>query len=219
VIDERWRFPFPLTGAAGSAHDRSSGDGGGKEPLTDEVLLRRAARGDERAFVELLARHDARLCEFVRYALGAHVFLLEDVMQEVRLQLHRSSRTFASASTFRTWLYGLAKNVCHHEMRRRRRDADLESIDEEPLRSIPDERLDPLETLARGEREAAIRRAVESLPAPYRIVLRLRDWEDLSYAQIATALGIPVGTVRSRLHNARILLAKLLEQFDPERQR
>ena len=209
-----FRLPFPLVTDAGGSLDGRGGDA--EYPPSDEVLLRRAARGHESAFAELLARHEPRLRDFVRYLVG-HAGLLEDVMQEVLLQLHRSSSTFANGSTFRTWLYGLAKNVCHHELRRHSRNAKAASVDAEPLRQIRDERLNPLETLTRENRGAAVRRAVGRLPPHLRVVLKLRDWDDLSYAQIAEVLDVPVGTVRSRLHNARVLLAEQLDEWIRER--
>jgi RNA polymerase sigma-70 factor, ECF subfamily len=218
VTDTGWRYPFPLAPAGWPASDAARREGA-PEAAPDELLLQRVSRGDERAFGELMSRHDARLREFVRYMLGAHARLAEDVMQEVLLQLHRSSPTFANGSTFRTWLYGLAKNVCRHELRRNRRDPAVESVGDEPLLQVPDGGLDPLEAIARDEREAAIRRAVEKLPDHYRIVLKLRDWDELSYAQIAETLDIPVGTVRSRLHNGRVLLAGFLDRYRPERER
>ena len=215
MADRASSFPLSLllTPSAWSAHLSRGGSG---DPPTDEVLLRRAGRGDELAFGELLRRHESRLREFIRCMLGAHAHVIEDVMQDVLLQLHRSARTFANGSTFRTWLYGLAKNVCRQELRKRRRHVELESVDEEPLRQIKDERLDPLEALTREEREAAIRRAVSRLPPHYRTVLELRDWDQLSYAQIAQVLDVPIGTVRSRLHNARVLLADVLGPWNPE---
>jgi RNA polymerase sigma-70 factor (ECF subfamily) len=217
MSDADWRFPASLSATEWSAADAGDERRAG-EALPDELLLQRAARGDESSFIDLINRHESRLREFVRYTLGAHAELLDDVMQEVRLQLHRSSPTFTHKSTFRTWLYGLAKNVCRHQLRRRRRHSAFELNAEEPMRHVVDVQLNPLEALAQAERHATIRRAVETLPDPLRMVLKLRDWDELSYAQIAETLDIPIGTVRSRLHNARVLLAKRLDEFNPERE-
>ena len=212
--DRPFDLALPLV-ASRRDNDSSRADSSAPS-TTDEQLLRRCGRGDDDAFDELLDRHRTRLREFIRYCLGAHHALLDDVMQEVLLQLHRSAETFQHGSTFRTWLYGLAKNVARHEMRRRKKDLVAESVDQEPFLEIRDVRLDPLDTLQQSEREAAVRSAVERLPAHYRTVLRLRDWDELSYAQIAEVLDLPIGTVRSRLHNARVLLANLLEHLNPE---
>jgi len=84
----------------------------------------------------------------------------------------------------------------------------LDSID--PLLPLPDEALDPLEQFEQQERAALVREAFEELSPAHRTVLHLRDHEDMSYDQIAVALGVALGTVRSRLHNARALLATAL---------
>lgn len=214
MVDSRDTF-FPFEWFASAPADRSGppDSGRGAAPpaaLTDEALVRRVASGDEPAFAELAARYERRLAQFVRWWLDVHDDMTEDVVQEVLLQLHRSAPRFGGQSSFRTWLYALARNVCRHQCRKLRRQPARMGESEEYLREIPDARLGPLEALAHDEAIRAVRRAVDALPAAHRLVLMLRDWEELSYAEIADVLGIPVGTVRSRLHNARALLADRL---------
>jgi RNA polymerase sigma-70 factor (ECF subfamily) len=86
----------------------------------------------------------------------------------------------------------------------------IEGEGDAALETLPCESLNPLEMLERTERDALVRGAIERLTAANRIVLQLRDWEDMSYDEIADVLAVPVGTVRSRLHNARAKLAQEL---------
>jgi RNA polymerase sigma-70 factor (ECF subfamily) len=181
--------------------------------LSDEILAGAVARGDELAMTELIGRYERRLAGFVRWSLADAAELTEDVLQEVFLQLHRSASRFAGQSSFKTWLYALARNVCRHESRKLKHQPAWLAEGDEALRAFPAEALGPLDTMQRREVLDAVRAAVEALPPPYRLVLMLRDWEDLSYAEIAQVLDLPIGTVRSRLHYARALLSERLGGF------
>jgi len=179
---------------------------------SDETLFRRSAGGDERALRDLIDRHWHGVARLVRRRLGTRTLWVEDVVQEVFVQLVRRGRPFSGRSRFSTWLYGIALNVCRSHLRRERRHG-LTAAAGDPERTLallPDTELDPFESLERHEREALLRRAVEQLTPVHRTVLRLRDWEEMSYDEIARALDVPIGTVRSRLHNARASLAAAL---------
>ena len=193
--------PFAAAGAADSRDAR-------QPRPSDEQLLAQAAAGDRRAFEEIVARYRPRVTQFVRWNL-ADTHLVEDITQEVFLQAFQSAGTFRGESSFRTWLYGLARNTCRHHYRQRARCAE-DAAGDDTLRHIPDTGADPLSQLQQAEVASAVREAVERLPTGQRLVLLLRDWEDLSYAQISEVLGIPVGTVRSRIHNARARVAEVL---------
>jgi RNA polymerase sigma-70 factor (ECF subfamily) len=188
------------------AAERATGD-------SDERLIREYARGDERAFGYLLERYRNRVVTLVRCRLGSRSLWVEDVAQDVFLQIHRSARRFEGRSAFKTWLFGVALNVCRDHIRRERRAGGtgaVEAEDDGTLALLPAESLDPLELLERTERDALIRSAIERLSAAHRTVLQLRDWEEMTYDEIAQVLAVPVGTVRSRLHNARAALAQAL---------
>ena len=181
------------------------------EERSDEVLAATAGGGDDAAFVELFRRYRGRIEGFVRWQGAAEGDAAEELAQEVFVQLYRSLPAYAERSSFRTWLYALARNVCLYQRRRSRRLRAVERAPEElgpqGWRRIPDLGPDAAERLAAGELRQRVRRQVAELPPIYRSVLVLRDWEDLSYAEIAELLEIPVGTVRSRLHEARTRLA------------
>jgi RNA polymerase sigma-70 factor (ECF subfamily) len=199
-------IPRPAVDRVTVAAASSSGE-------SDEQLIRRYVRGDRHAFGHLLARYRQRIVTLVRYRLGSRSLWVEDVAQDVFLQVHRKARSFEGRSAFKTWLFGVALNVCRDHLRRERRAIHTSATgaeDDAVLAALPCESLDPLEMLERIERDALIRGAIERLTPANRIVLQLRDWEEMSYDQISVVLAVPVGTVRSRLHNARAKLAQEL---------
>jgi RNA polymerase sigma-70 factor (ECF subfamily) len=134
--------------------------------------------------------------------------LAEDAAQEtfVRAWLHLAS--YRPQASLRNWLYRIALNAATDMLRKERRVllGTLENLD------LPDSGPGPEAQFFQEERAAAIRKAVLSLPAACRAVLVLREYEGLSYQEIAETLDIPVGTVMSRLNYARKLLRNTLEQ-------
>jgi RNA polymerase sigma-70 factor (ECF subfamily) len=117
-----------------------------------------------------------------------------------------AARYDASRGTVISWLLGITRNLVRRRLERDRFVQPLDPAHDQPQDSAPD----PLQDLTRAERIALIRRAVMSLPTRYREVVLLCDLEELSYADAACALNCAVGTVRSRLHRARALLANKL---------
>jgi RNA polymerase sigma-70 factor (ECF subfamily) len=172
---------------------------------SDERLLAEYVAGDERALSRLIERHGPGVSRFVRRQLGSRGSWAEDVTQDVFVAVARGARRFAGRATLQTWLFGIALNICRQYLRRER----LTESDE-VLAIVPDASLDPFQRLERQERVRRLRAAVRTLTPQHRSVLRLRDGEGMSYEEIARAIGIPVGTVRSRLHNARAALADAL---------
>jgi RNA polymerase sigma-70 factor (ECF subfamily) len=191
---------------------------GSSARVSDEELAAAAVDGDRGAFAELFRRYGPRLRRFVAWQAGGSAERTEDLVQEIFLQIYRSLHRFAGRSRFRTWLYGTARNVCLHDRRRRHRRPEPigEGGDDRPLDAIPDLSPGAAERLAAGELRRAVRREVARLPEIYRAVLVLRDWEELAYAEIAEVLEVPVGTVRSRLHQARASLATALRDLMAE---
>ncbi len=181
-----------------------------RDPL-DEDLVRRFARGDAAAFDELVLRHRDAAYRFVRAHLGLQRDEAEDVTQDVLVEVHRSLHRFEGRSGLRTWILGVAANLC----RQRRRAGFSRAGHEvgsppEAWRAIPDCSPGLEVALERRELQDAVRAAIASLGPGHRSVVLLRDIEGFSYAEIAEILQVPLGTVRSRLHNARALLAERL---------
>lgn len=171
---------------------------------SDESLIAAGRRGDEDALARLVERHRGALAAFVARRLGAQKAWAEDVVQDVVLTLYRTTRRFEGRSAFRTWLLGIARNCCRDRLRRERHAAH----DDGAYDMLPDVSLDPLQRMMRAEQQASLRAAVRELSDAHRRILRLRDRDDLSYAEIAAILEVPIGTVRSRVHNARAALAR-----------
>jgi len=194
---------------------------GGGDP-SDEELARRLAAGDAGAFDELLSRHRDALFRFTRWTLGAARDEAEDATQDVLIEIYRSLPRFEGRSRLRTWMFGIARNICRQRRRSLRRASSnpaggVESTDS--LRDLPDGSVDLDGALERREIQEAIALAIEGLRPEHRSAVLLRDIEGLSYEEIAEVLGIPLGTVRSRLHNGRLALAGRLLRLDRNRGR
>jgi RNA polymerase sigma-70 factor (ECF subfamily) len=210
-VSEVLEFPFLLVRREAREERVSVAEAG------DEDLVQRVAEGSSAAFEALFERYRDRIFQFVLWQLGAGRDPAEELTQEIFFQLYRSASTFRHRSSFRTWLYSLARNVCrHHERKYRRESGALRWEEDVPVLSDGD-RPDALARLTAAEDRARVRQAVAALPREQRAALLLRDWEDLSYQEIAAVLDIPVGTVRSRLHNARSALALALSRGKEDR--
>jgi RNA polymerase sigma-70 factor (ECF subfamily) len=175
--------------------------------VNEAELVSRAKNGERDAFGELVCIH-AQGVRNVIYRMCGDAQLAEDAAQEtfVRAWLHLAS--YRPQASLRNWLYRIALNAATDMLRKERRVllGTLENLD------LPDSGPGPEAQFFQEERAAAIRKAVLSLPAACRAVLVLREYEGLSYQEIAETLDIPVGTVMSRLNYARKLLRNTLEQ-------
>ncbi|MBI4678027.1 MAG: sigma-70 family RNA polymerase sigma factor [Elusimicrobia bacterium] len=185
--------------------------------MTDEELCRRFQAGDDSTFAEILKRFQSgvlRLSEHLLADQGQHA---EDAAQEVFLAVYRSARHFRFEASFRSWLFSLARNVILRQRRwLLRRLMSRWPEEDERLLDMPDSEPGLLESLEREETRELLRQAVRGLPDRLRIALLLRDAEGLSYDEIGRALGIPVGTVRSRLHNACVMLAQSMKRHQTD---
>lgn len=178
----------------------------------ERELARLSALGGRDAFRELVDVYKDRMAQFVRWYAGLDEDA-EDAVSEIFLEAYRSIGKYRGEATFGTWLYSLARNVCRHRLRRQRRRQDHETplfAGREGESDVPDGRLDHEDLLQTEESRRLVREAVDALPSASRSVLHLREWEELSYEEIAGVLEIPVGTVRSRLHNATTSLMRRL---------
>ena len=164
---------------------------------TDEQLMLEFQRGSREAFSELFARYRERIYGFFRRRLN-HAARAEELAQETFMAVLRAVERYEPRAAFRSYLFGIAMNLLAAERRKAGR--------EEPgAASNPD----PPVT---ENRDAAlvVRQALERLEVTDREVLLLREYEQLSYAEIGELLCVPVGTVRSRLFRARLALKELL---------
>lgn len=181
--------------------------------VSDEELARRFAAGHTASFDELLSRHRDALFRFTRWSLGAARDEAEDATQDVWVEIYRSLSRFEGRSRLRTWMFGIARNVCRQRLRAGLGSSSrpAPSLDSgEAFHDLPDVSVDLDAALERREIRDAVERAIAGLTPEHRRVVLLREIEGLSYEEIAKILDIPKGTVRSRLHNARATLAGVL---------
>jgi RNA polymerase sigma-70 factor (ECF subfamily) len=180
-------------------------------------LLKSMLNGSEDAFVAIYRQYQPGIYRFARQMIGDSA-LAEEVLQEVFLTLMRQGRSFnADRGSLAAWLYGIARNCIRRCLERERPYVALETgADEEnPADLLPDVCADGhgLADLEHRETVEQVRRAVLALPENYREVVVLCELHEVGYAEAAEILGCPVGTVRSRLHRARELLATRLQRL------
>jgi len=175
-------------------------------------FVSRLRAGDRRAFEELVRAEQHRVYGLALRMLG-NAAEAQDVAQEVFLRAHRGLAEFRGDARLSTWLYAIASRLCLSRLGGSERR--LARHGEETLARLADARPGPDQALEQGELEEALHRAIAKLPEERRIVVVLRDVEGLAYEAIAEVLDLPVGTVRSRLHRARLDLKGKLERFFP----
>jgi RNA polymerase sigma-70 factor (ECF subfamily) len=135
----------------------------------------------------------------------------EDIAQEAFIQIYKSLGSFRGDCAFSTWAYSITRNVCRHKLRARGREAGLFGELGGNDGSAPDRAPSVELDLENAETGKLVRAAVDGLSPLHRAVIFLSCWERLSYEEIARALDIPIGTVRSRIHNAMAALAQKLK--------
>ena len=193
--------------------------------LSDQVLVDKVKKGDYQAFEALVNRYEGKV-----YRLSMRMLRnqedAEDALQEAFLQVYRGLKSFEGRSTFSTWLFRLATNVCLMKIRHRETEpAKLLPLEdylpqhedgEHPQIQKWPER--PEDVLLNKESREKMLEALEELPAEYRAVFILRDVEGLSNVEAGETLGISVAAVKSRLHRARLTLRGMLAGYFEKRE-
>jgi RNA polymerase sigma-70 factor (ECF subfamily) len=186
------------------------------EHTTDDRLLAGIAAGKPDALMWLFRRRQADVYRFALHMSGATA-LADDVTQDVFLVVMREAGRYQPGrSSVTAWLCGIARNCVRQRLDREARFESLDGHDEADAARLTAVPIDPIGELTRVERIAALRRAVLALPVRYREAVVLCDLAELSYADAAGALGCAIGTVRSRLHRARAMLAVRLSVLEAE---
>lgn len=175
----------------------------------DEALVRRAAEGDRSAFERLAARHAAALYRFTVRVCGGEREA-EDALQDGLLAAWRGAATFRGDSAARTWLFQVVVNACRR--RHRRRAGEPASVEgDEAAAAVAADESGPEARVAARQAGRALEEAMAELPAEAREVLMLRDVEGLSGEETASALGLGLAAMKSRLHRARLDLKARVE--------
>jgi RNA polymerase sigma-70 factor (ECF subfamily) len=178
--------------------------------MTDEILLERAGRGDEAAFLELYERYRDAMFRFAFRLLGS-IELAEDVTHDLFLSLIRQPDNFdPERASLRTYLYAATRNLAMKHFRRREQEMAVEELTAEP-RLPPCE--EPLRKLLDEEIAALVAAAIAALAPLQREALILFEYEGLTLSEIAAVTGAEVGTIKARLHRARQGLRRSLGPY------
>ncbi len=191
--------------------------------LRERLLLRRLRERDEKAFQELVEKHQNQVFNLLFRMIGNRAEA-EDLAQEVFITVFKSIDQFRGDSKFSTWLYRVAVNHCKNRIKylSRRHDRDRTELDEAAERQSVAQGGAPIgaghiegpdRVLEGVERDTMVQRAIADLEEEHRVVVVLRDIEELSYEEICEITGLPEGTVKSRLHRARLALKEKLAKY------
>lgn len=178
--------------------------------MNEKELIARLQARDEAAFEELIRQYEKKVYSLCARMCG-NAEDAEEAAQDAFLALWRGIDRFRQESSLSTWIYRLASNACIDLMRRKKKGAGSVSLDDEELFvDAVDPAPQPHEEAERRETQRLLQEGLLSLPAEYRSILLLREIEGLSYSEISAALGLELGTVKSRISRGRTLLRNFL---------
>jgi RNA polymerase sigma-70 factor, ECF subfamily len=197
-------------------------------PPPDSFLVERAQQNDDAAFAELVKRHERRVYNICYRMLGSEEEASE-ALQDAFLRAYQFIKKFKGKSSFYTWLYRIATNVCLTRLRKRKTSM-VDSLERDEVSGemrrrkpiflstdiigdIPDGSQNPERLVRQKELRAALNQAVEELPSDFRSVVVLRDFEGLSNREVSKVLNLSVPAVKSRLHRGRLFLRHRLERY------
>lgn len=181
----------------------------------DRQLVARVQKGDKRAFDLLVLKYQSRILALVvRFVQDSHE--AQDVTQEAFIKAYRALGNFRGESAFYTWLYRIAINTAKNYLVSRNRRPPANGVDAQDAEFFEGDHAlknidSPERLLLRDEIDKTVQDSIGKLPEDLRVALTLREYEGLSYEDIATVMQCPVGTVRSRIFRAREAVDKALQ--------
>ncbi|HKK21011.1 MAG TPA: sigma-70 family RNA polymerase sigma factor [candidate division Zixibacteria bacterium] len=178
---------------------------------SERKLVEAAQNGDSKAFGQLVRLHQKRLFRYI-FGLLRSFDTTEDIVQEAFVKAFDNIRTFRAEYAFYPWLSTIARNLAYNHIHRDEKKESLDTLREKGYNPESTE-LGPIERLLNDESDKRFYKALMALPTKYRTVFVLRHFEDMDYAQIASYLKIPPGTVDSRLYRARQMLMEELKDL------
>jgi RNA polymerase sigma-70 factor (ECF subfamily) len=178
--------------------------------MSDAELVELILKGDQEVFSTLVERYKDAV-QNLAYRMLGNATEAEDITQETFVRAYTQLATYKSVHKFSTWLLSIASHLAIDQLRRRRFLA-LPLEDVPFLEWIVDVGISPEQSALQGEQQDEIQSYLERLPGKYRAVIILRYWYDFSYDEIATALKLTPPLVKARLHRARELLARYMQQ-------
>lgn len=185
--------------------------------VTDNALVREYIGGDEYAFERLVHRYQDRLVNYINGIIRDYDRAVE-LCQDAFIRVFRNAHRYEGKYQFSTWLYRIATNLAIDEIRRRDRKGrfffrnvlDFFQSDQPESIPLPDLRLCPERSLDKKEKALRLQAAIDSLSEKYRLAFILKEVQGLSYEETAQILNLSIGTVKSRIHRAKMLLREKL---------
>jgi RNA polymerase sigma-70 factor (ECF subfamily) len=179
------------------------------DPASEEhIWILQALQGDQHAFAQLVTQYQRQVYNLT-YRMLQNAQDAEDATQEAFLRAYRALPSFKVGKKFSSWILSIASNLCI-DILRRRRYAWL-SLEDVSFR-LAAETESPDRAMLRQEHADEVQQLLSCLPEKYRLVVILRYWYDMSYKEIAETTGLSLNTVKTRLHRARHMLARALEE-------
>jgi RNA polymerase sigma-70 factor (ECF subfamily) len=182
-------------------------------PDTTETLIQRCVQGDQSAWDLIVGQYWRKVFNVAYKFVGKHDEA-EDLTQDIFLKIFKSIGTFDRRANFQTWLISVSRNLCidHYRSVRKERQTINRDVDAIDL-SVVSHDHNQLEALEQRDRVALLRQALAALPATLRTAVLMRDLQELSYQEIARALDLAEGTVKSRINRGRTELARQIKKL------
>jgi RNA polymerase sigma-70 factor (ECF subfamily) len=178
-----------------------------------DALIERCLSGDQAAWDQIVRQHWRKVFNLAYKFVGRHDEA-EDLTQDIFLKIFKALRTFDRRANFQTWLISISRNLCidHYRSVRKERETMARDVDASDLSPVSRER-SPLSQLEQVDLKQIIRQALAELPPALRQAVVLRYLQEFSYQEIADQLGLPEGTVKSRINRGRFELARQLRRL------
>src|ERR1700741_1489803 len=183
------------------------------QPATPDSLIAQCLNGDQRAWETIVKQNWRKVFNVAYKFVGKHDEA-EDLTQDIFLKIFKALRTFDRRANFQTWIVSISRNLCidHYRSVRKERQTIARDVDSSDLQPATTDR-GPYPPAEHQDLRAQLRQALEALPLTLRTAVVLRDLQELSYQEIADRLGLPEGTVKSRINRGRIELAHQLKRL------
>jgi RNA polymerase sigma-70 factor (ECF subfamily) len=190
-----------------------SADSAAAQPLTPDSLIEQCLAGDQTAWEQVVRQNWRKVFNVAYKFVGKHDEA-EDLTQDIFLKIFRALNTFDRRANFQTWIISISRNLCidHYRSVRKERQTIARDVDSSDLQPAASDR-GPYQMAEHQDLRAQLRQALETLPVTLRTAVVLRDLQELSYQEIADRLGLPEGTVKSRINRGRIELAHQLKRL------
>ena len=189
-----------------------SADSAAAQPATPDSLIEQCLAGDQVAWEQIVRQNWRKVFNVAYKFVGKHDEA-EDLTQDIFLKIFKALGTFDRRANFQTWIISISRNLCidHYRSVRKERQTIARDVDSNDLQPATTER-GPYAQAEHQDLKAQLRQALETLPVTLRTAVVLRDLQELSYQEIADRLGLPEGTVKSRINRGRIELAHQLRR-------